>query len=142
MTDVKRIYGEHLKAMLRNDPEEAQRWHDQLPDGSLEGTGRINIAVLSLVLKKRFSENKSHDAILAFVADFMNSLQGSGQQVNPLHAELLVRSVLGESALFAEVPGEVANLLMPLLAVLAADQSRLDAEDVNELVEKAIQKAA
>lgn len=142
MTDVRRIYGEHLKALLRDEREAAQRWHDQLPEGALSGTARLNIAVTNLALKRRFADDKSHDAVLAFVAAFTNRMRSAGQSLNPLHAELLVRSMLGETALFSEVPGDVASLLMPLLAIVAVDQADLSDAEIGELVDKALLKSA
>jgi hypothetical protein len=104
MTSPLAQYKEYLRAMLEDDTERARQVLLDMGDGPWEGTGRLNLAVFKLAVEKRFKAGQSHTAIKAFVAETHEGLASADSRPNPLHTELLIRSALGETALFDEVP--------------------------------------
>ena len=139
MTDVVTQYKEHLRAMFNGNTDQAQRILESMGDGPWEGTGRFNLAVFGLAARKRFSDDKSHEAVMTFVRDADRAWASAEESPNPLHVELLTRAALGETDLFDAVPSEARNVILPVAAYAMISDINLSSTEIDELLDQAEQ---
>jgi hypothetical protein len=140
MTNGVAQYKEHLRALFKRDPDTAQRIADSMGDGTWQGSGRMNLAVFGLAAEKRFKDDKSHEAVLKFVSDASTAWASAPNPPNALHLELLIRAVLGEPALFDEVPADVRNTIFPTAAYLMVEDLDLSDTEIDQLLDAAERK--
>ena len=141
MTDHISQYKEHLRAMFKGESERSRQILESMGDGPWPGTGRFNLAVFGLATEMRFEDDESHEAVLAFVARLMDSLQGQPGAPKPLQVELLIRAALGETELLDEVPAETANTIMPLVAHVVVNDLELTGQAIDQLLDDAEEAA-
>jgi hypothetical protein len=141
MDELLAKYVAYLRALLKRDFETSARLFNELPDGEWPGSGRINVALFGLSARQRFGKRAELQAIKEFVDAYMVGVNNSAETVKPLHVELLIRSVLGEADLFDEVPDEAANTIMPSASYLMVKQLGFTADQVDQLIDKAVEKA-
>ncbi|WP_205325858.1 hypothetical protein [Glycomyces sp. YM15] len=141
MDELLAKYVEYLRALLKQDFESSARHFNDLPDGEWPGSGRLNTALFGLSVRQRFGKEPDPRAIKAFVDAFMVGVNNSAEKVKPIHVEMLIRSVLGESDLFDEVPHATANTVMPSASYLMVKQLGFTPDQVDQLIDKAIERA-
>lgn len=137
MTSAVAQYKEHLRAMFKDDADQAQRILESMGDGPWEGTGRLNLAVFGLAARKRFASDKSHEAVIKFVRDADQAWASAAESPNPLHVELLVRAALGETDLFDAVPGDARSVIMPIAAYVMVTDMGLSSAEIDDLLNDA-----
>lgn len=141
MNDVIAQYKDHLRALFKDDPDEAQKVLESMGAGPWEGTGRLNLAVFGFAAQARFKEDHSHESVMKFVADTREAWSSAEHPPSPLHVELLVRSALGETDLFDEVPPQVRAMALPILAYVMIGDLRLSDAEIDELLDDAERRA-
>lgn len=141
MDELLAKYVTYLRALLKQDFETSSRLHNELPEGVWPGTGRFNMMLFGLSVRQRFGKNPDPRAIKAFIDEYMVGVNNSDEAVKPIHVELLIRSVNGEAELFDEVPSDAVNTIAPSASYLMVKQLGFTADQVDQLVDKAVEKA-
>lgn len=137
MSSPRARYKELLRSLFKGDAEEAQRIADELGDASWEGTGQLVMAVFGVAVDRRFKEDSSHAAVMGFVGELSETYSSAEVVFNPLYAELLLRSALGEDQLFQQVPGDEATALMVSMADKIVVDLGLSDDEIDELLDEA-----
>jgi len=137
MTSQAAQYKELLRALFKGHTDQARELADQMGDGPFTGTGPLLMAVFGLAVDRRFKNDQSHAAVMTFVQEVSDAFSAAQTPFNPLHAELLVRSALGEDELFQQVPGDQASALMAPLADKIIGDLHMSDEEIDAFLDEA-----
>jgi hypothetical protein len=117
-----------------NDTETVRGIHDALDE---DGHGRLleySLAVMTICVEHRFSDDLSYDSIREFVNEMRDDFRDADPPLKALAVEVVLRGMAGEEHLFDEIPViDQVNVRYALVRKIVAESPELQADFENVL---------